>query len=258
MTAPSQPAPHQHRPPIHVGTLDYARRIPPPSGDYEWVYLWERPLRFMHWLAAVCIVLLAITGLYIGKPYFVAAGDPGSAYIMGWVRFVHFVAAAVLVMTAIVRVYWLFMGNRFERIGALFPVRRRDLANLFRMVKFYLMIEPEKAPKYLGHNPLQQFAYTGIYLVGLVMVLTGFAMYGQADPGGFMYTMFNWVNALLGGQPIVRFLHHVLTWVFLIFIPIHVYLALRADALERTGTISSIVSGGRFVSTAEEYIDAES
>jgi Ni/Fe-hydrogenase b-type cytochrome subunit len=174
---------------------------------------------------------------------------------MGWMRFVHFVAAAVFVMTAIVRVYWLFMGNRFERWPALFPLRRRDLRNLVQVVKFYLMIHPERAPHYLGHNPLQQFAYTGIYLSAALSVITGFAMYGQADPGGFFYVTFNWVNTLLGGQPIVRFLHHVLAWVFLIFIPIHVYLALRADAVERTGTISSIISGGRFIPKHEEFVD---
>lgn len=257
MTAPSQPAPRPRRPPQHFGVFDYARRILPASGEYEWVYLWERPLRFMHWVAAICIVLLAVTGLYIGRPYFVPAGDPNEAYLMGTVRFIHFLAAAVLVMTAIIRFYWLFMGNRFERFGALFPVRLRDLKNLVRMVKFYLLIDPDKAPKYLGHNPLQQFAYTGVYLVGIVMVFTGFAMYGQSNPGGLIFTLFNWVNALFGGEQIVRFTHHVLTWVFGIFIPIHVYLALRADALERTGTISSIVSGGRFVNVTEEYIDAE-
>ena len=257
MTAPSHPAPGARRPPIEVGSLDYARKVPPPSGDYQWIYLWEKPLRFMHWIAALCIVLLALTGFYIGRPYFVPAGDPGDAYLMGWFRFVHFVAAARFVMTGIVRVYWLFMGNRFERLPALFPVRKRDFRNLFRIVKFYLMIEPEKAPKYLGHNPLQQLSYTGMYLVAALMVVTGFAMYGQSNPGGLIYTAFNWVNPAMGGAPIVRFVHHVLTWAFLIFIPIHVYLALRADALERTGTISSIISGGRFVESTEEFVDAE-
>lgn len=257
MTSPSRPA-HEHRPPIHAGALDYARRVPPPSGEYEWVYLWGRPLRFMHWVAAICIVLLAATGLFIGKPYFVPAGDPESAYLMGWFRFVHFTAAAVLVMTGIVRAYWLLMGNRFERLPALFPLKRRDLRNMIKVVKFYLMIEPEKAPKYLGHNPLQQLSYTGIYLCAVLAVVTGFAMYGQSNPGGLIYTAFNWVNPLLGGAPIARFIHHVLTWVFLIFIPIHVYLTLRADALERTGTISSIISGGRFVEAGEHYVDAES
>ena len=60
---------------------------------------------------------------------------------------------------------------------------------------------------------------------------------------------------LLGGMQIVRFIHHVLTWVFLIFIPVHVYLAIRAELLEHSGTISSIVSGGRFVRSEIEYVD---
>jgi Ni/Fe-hydrogenase 1 B-type cytochrome subunit len=119
------------------------------------------------------------------------------------------------------------------------------------------MIQPEKAPRYLGHNPLQQLSYTAIYAVALTMVITGFAMYGQSNPGGLFYRAFNWVGIVLGGMPVVRFIHHVLTWAFLIFIPIHVYLAIRADHLERTGVISSIISGGRFVPADEKYIDGD-
>ena len=256
MIAPA-PSPHERTEPVRIGPIEYARTIPPPSGEYEWVYLWERPLRFMHWVAALCIAALAVTGLFIGRPYFMPSGDPRSAFLMGWVRFTHFLAAAVLVMTAIVRLYWLFMGNRFERWAALFPVRRRDLKNLFGMIKFYLMIKPERAPRYLGHNPLQQFAYTGIYGAAALAVVTGFAMYGLSDPNGILYALFNWVNTLFGGEQIVRFVHHVLTWVFLIFIPIHVYLAIRADAIERTGSISSIISGGRFVPKHEDWADGE-
>jgi Ni/Fe-hydrogenase 1 B-type cytochrome subunit len=246
-----------HNEPQAIGLAEYTRSVPPASGEYKWVYLWERPLRFMHWLSALCIIVLVVTGLFIGRPYFVPSGDPQSAYLMGWMRFIHFLSAAVLVMTAIVRLYWLFMGNRFERWPALFPFRMRDLRNLYKVVKFYLMIKPEQAPRYLGHNPLQQLAYTGLYVTAALAVVTGFAMYGQSNPGGLFYVTFNWVNTLLGGQQVVRFVHHVLTWVFLIFIPIHVYLALRADAIERTGTISSIISGGRFVPRDEEFIDAD-
>ena len=60
---------------------------------------------------------------------------------------------------------------------------------------------------------------------------------------------------LLGGIQDVHFVHHILTWAFIIFFPIHLYLALRADHLERTGTISSIITGGRFVRSDEHYVD---
>ena len=232
-----------------------AHRVPPAEGEYRWVYLWGWPIRAMHWVAVLSIILLVITGLYIGNPWFSTAGDTG--FLMGWMRFIHLAAAGAFVATAIVRIYWLFAGNRFERITALFPLRPRDWVNMFRQMKFYLMIRPDEAPKYLGHNPLQQLSYTGIYVTAVLMVLTGFAMYGQSNPDGIFYTLFNWVNVLFGGGPVVRFVHHVLMWVFVIFVPIHVYLAIRADNLERTGTISSIISGGRFVNPAEEYEDGE-
>lgn len=235
---------------LHLG-----RSIATRQGRYEWVYLWGWPIRAMHWLAVAAIVALVVTGLYIGKPYFLTSGEASNHYLMGWMRFIHFSAAALLVATGIVRVYWLFAGNRFERFRALFPVRKRDWGNMWRQIKFYLMIKPEKAPHYLGHNPLQQVSYTGVYLLALIQVATGFAMYGQSNPGGFFFRAFGWMGPFMGGMQNVRFLHHVLTWAFLIFIPIHVYLALRADLMERTGAVSSIVSGGRWIPMDEEFID---
>lgn len=226
-----------------------------PEPRYRWVYLWHWPIRAMHWLAAASIVVLIVTGLYIGKPYFMTSGEASSHYLMGNVRLTHFIAAGVLVATAIVRIYWLFAGKRFERLSALFPIRARDWVNLWRMIKKYLMIHPEREPHYLGHNPLQQFSYTFIYLVAAVQVITGFTLFGQANPGGFFYSVFEWVPPLLGGLQIVRFVHHVMTWVFVIFVPLHVYLALRSDVMDREGTMSSIFSGGRFVRADVEYVD---
>src|SRR6266496_105548 len=254
MNAPAQPGKPAPAPRKQRG-ISLAHRVPPASGDYHWVYLWEWPIRAMHWAAAASVVLLTITGLYIGRPYFITGGEASAHYLMGWMRGLHFIAAGVFVATAIVRIYWLFAGNQFERWAALFPLRPRDWVNLYKQIKFYLMIRPDEAPRYLGHNPLQQLSYTAMYGIAAVMAATGFAMYGQSRPGGFWYVTTGWIVHLLGGIQVVHFVHHVLMWAFLIFIPIHVYLAIRADNLERTGTISSIISGGRFVSAEEHYVD---
>ena len=88
------------------------------------------------------ILVLIVTGLYIGRPYFMTTGAPPH-FLMGWIRLIHFVAAGVLVMTGLVRVYWLFAGNQFERLAALFPVKR-DWVNIVTQVKYYLMIQPER------------------------------------------------------------------------------------------------------------------
>jgi Ni/Fe-hydrogenase 1 B-type cytochrome subunit len=235
--------------------LTLKHEAPPPEGRYQWVYLWGWPIRAMHWIAVGCIVVLTVTGLWIGKPYFVTTRDAGDPFLMGWIRATHFGAAAVLVMTAIVRGYWLFAGNKYERLKALFPVRKQDWLNMVKQVKYYLMIRPEKAPHYLGHNPMQQLSYTGIYLVAALMVISGFTLYGQSNPGGLIYSATNWLVPIVGGLQIVRWIHHVLTWVFLIFVPLHVYLAIRADFLERGGSISSIITGGKFVPSDHKFED---
>ena len=80
--------------------------------QYKRVYLWHWAVRSMHWVSVLCILTLAVTGFYIGKPYFLSSGQAINHYLMGRFRFVHFVAAGVLVATAMLRVYWLFIGNR--------------------------------------------------------------------------------------------------------------------------------------------------
>jgi Ni/Fe-hydrogenase 1 B-type cytochrome subunit len=225
---------------------------------YRWVYLWHWPIRAMHWVAAASIAVLVVTGFYIGRPYFAPPpAETSEAFMMGRMRFLHFVAAGVLVATGIIRVYWLFAGNRYERLSALFPLAsKKDFANLLRMVRKYASMRWSSGPHYLGHNPLQQVAYTATYAVVLTQVVTGFALYGLSNPDGFFYHVFGWESLYLGGVRVVRFIHHILTWVMLIFVPIHVYLALRADFTDRGGTISSIISGGRWVKDDVHYEDA--
>jgi len=233
----------------------FGRTLSRERGDFTWVYLWSAPVRAMHWIAAACILTLVVTGFYIGRPYFMTSGEASAHFLMGWVRFIHFTAAAVLVMTGIVRVYWLFAGNRFERLPALFPVSRRSLRNLMRTVIAYATLRPEKAPNFVGHNPLQQYSYTAVYLATVVMVATGFTLYGQSNPDGLIFRAFAWLPPLLGGLQEVRFVHHVLTWFFIIFIIMHVYFAVRSDYVERAGGVSSILTGGRYIPTHEQYAD---
>ena len=251
MTAPpSQPERGKRIEPYTLG-----RPLARERGNFTWVYLWSAPLRAMHWIAALSVVVLIVTGFYVGRPYVTTSGEASSHFLMGKVRFLHFTAAAVLVMTGIVRVYWLFAGNRFERLSALFPFTPRNLRNLGRTALGYVTLSEARAPLYVGHNPLQQLGYTGTYLVAAVMIVTGFTLYGQSNPGGLIYHAFSWVPPLLGGLQIVRLVHHALTYAFIIFIIFHVYFGLHADYVERAGVISSIITGGQYIAGNDEYED---
>ena len=114
----------------------------PERAGYRWVYMWHWPIRAMHWLAAISLVVLVVTGFYVGRPSFAPApGETADLFVMGSMRFIHFVAAGVLVATGIVRVYWLFAGNRYERLPALFPLRRKDFRNLLLTIRKYALMQ---------------------------------------------------------------------------------------------------------------------
>jgi Ni/Fe-hydrogenase 1 B-type cytochrome subunit len=251
MTGPTGAAP-----PVK-GRAPYAfgRSLARERGNFTWVYLWGAPLRAMHWIAAFSIVVLIVTGFYVGRPYITTTGEASAHFLMGRMRFLHFTAAAVLVMTGIVRAYWLLAGNRFERLPALFPFTPKNLRAMGRTALGYVTLSPNRTPGYVGHNPLQQLLYTATYLTAIVMVVTGFTMYGQSNPGGIIYQTFAWVPSLFGGLPIVRLVHHALTYGFIIFIILHVYFGIRSDYVERAGVISSIITGGRYIPANEEYVD---
>ena len=115
-------APHHVGPPTRLPWFEV--RLPRARGDFTWIYLWGAPLRFSHWLSALSLVVLFATGIFISQPLFVTNGEASSHFLMGRFRFTHFLAASILIMGGIIRVYWLFAGNEFERWSALWPFTR--------------------------------------------------------------------------------------------------------------------------------------
>jgi Ni/Fe-hydrogenase b-type cytochrome subunit len=239
--------------PVRATRLRPRRREEPQA--FRYVPVWDWQLRVLHWLAVVAILVLCLSGWLIGSGRLAWSGQAGDPYFVGYLRLVHFSAGWVLVACAILRIAGLFLGSsKYQRWPALFPVRPRDLRNLLLVMRNYLFCIFEHGPHYIGHNPLQQVAYTGIYLMGLIAIATGFALYALYDPEHWLLRHLLWLDDLLGVQN-VRLIHLLMMWVFLAFIPIHFYLAIRADTVEREGAISSIISGGRWCRKGTKFED---
>lgn len=221
------------------------------------VYIWHWPVRLFHWSMFASVIVLSITGLYIGRPYLILAPRSTTPFLMGWMRFLHFVAAAVLVGALMLRLYALFWGDRYERWGSLLPWKKEDWVGIWRMTKKYARFDWWSGPHYIGHDPLKQLSFTTFYIFLLFMVASGFAMYGEANPGGFWWSVATrWMMPLMGGNQMVRLLHHLGLWLFAAFVPLHVYLVLRSDVLYDRGAVSSMISGNKFKHDHIDYEDA--
>jgi len=207
-------------------------------------YVWEVPVRVTHWANVLSIIILALTGIFIGTPKSLAL-DP-SQFIMGWIRFVHFVAAYVFSVSFLARIYWMFKGNRYANWREFFPILTGEgRRNLMETFKYYTFIN-KKAPHTVGHNSLAGSAYTGAFFLYLVMICTGFALYSERAPQSLMHKLTGWLFAIFSNQG-MRLTHHMVMWLLIAFVIHHIYSAWLMDIKEQGGVMSSMFSGYKAV-----------
>lgn len=211
------------------------------------VYVYEAPVRLWHWVNALAITTLAVTGYLIANPLPTLPGEASDHYLMGYIRFVHFSAAYIFTVGLLGRLYWAFVGNDHARQLFRLPIlQKRYWQEVLYEIRWYAFLEKEPK-KYIGHNPLAQFFMVIVVtLGGCAMILTGFALYAQqTGEGSWQDTLFGWLIPLVGQSQDVRMWHHWGLWVFVIFVMMHVYAAVREDIMSRQSLISTMISGWR-------------
>lgn len=212
------------------------------------VYVYEAPVRLWHWINALAITVLAITGWFIASPLPSQPGEASANFLMGYIRFAHFSAGYVLLIGFLGRIYWAFVGNNHARQLFVLPIFN---ASWWREVLFelrwYLFLE-KRPKKYVGHNPLAQLAMFSLFLTTVAfMIITGFALYGEGtQEGSWAHTLFtSWVIPLFGQSQNVHTWHHLGLWVIVVFVLVHVYAAIREDIMSRQSLVSTMLSGWR-------------
>lgn len=226
----------------------------------EWVRvnLWSATLRFQHWANFFLIIAMTVTGYAIMAPELLPmpASWEDTGFLMGWMRFIHFASGFSWICLGLSRVWLAFVAkDRQLRWRAFWPLNsKKDVNGLWHTIRYYLFID-KHAPVYVGHNPLQQLAYTGVYLLCLVQMFSGMSLYG-------LYNHYNWfwrwmsLPASWIGIPYMRLIHAVIMFLIWTFVVIHVYLAIRADTVERHGGISSMFNGGVWLRRGTKPMDS--
>jgi Ni/Fe-hydrogenase 1 B-type cytochrome subunit len=214
--------------------------------EYRRIYVWELPVRAYHWINAIALVALCVTGYLIGAPIraFYAA-EAYQQYWFGWVRFIHFLAAFIYVFNFLARLYWGFVGNKYSHWNAFFPLKKAQQHEIRRRHRSRRAANQDARAHLPGHNALAGVIYFGTFLAFVFQTITGFALYSSMS-NSWLPRMFTWIVPLMGGEFSVRFWHHTFLWFFVTFVIIHVYLAFYHDYIEGRGTVSSIIGGWKF------------
>jgi Ni/Fe-hydrogenase 1 B-type cytochrome subunit len=228
------------------------------------VYVYEAPLRLWHWINAFSILVLAVSGYFIASPLPTMPGEASGGYsgeanyLMGYIRFAHFAAAYIFIVGFLGRIYWAFVGNEHARQIFLPPIFSGEFWDgVWHEAKWYLFIAKEPR-KYTGHNPMAVIFMHLMLVWGTVfMIFTGLALYGEgAGYDSWQYTYFSgWIIPLFGQSQDVHTFHHLMMWVIIVFVIMHIYVAIREDIMSRQSLVSTMISGWRTFKDSRDVDD---
>lgn len=190
-------------------------------------------VRLTHWVNAVAVIIMIGSGLRIFNAYpaFAPRGGSFCCYpfehkpIPSWLTFGgwlggargwHFAMMWVLVINGLVYLSFIYLHGEWRDLTP----RRGDLRDAWEMVKFYLRIRREHPPQG-KHNALQKFAYFSMPIIGLILVLTGLAIWKPVQLAP--------LTSVFGGYVWARYWHFVATFALVALSVVHVFMVFVVD-----------------------------
>ncbi|HUA36070.1 MAG TPA: cytochrome b/b6 domain-containing protein [Candidatus Binataceae bacterium] len=174
----------------------------------------QQPLivRLAHWVNIPLLLIMAGSGLQIlvAYPYF---GPRGALYKFypfqgdappSWLRFGgwlagarhwHFAIAWFLIINGLIYLTYQIVSGEWRR-RVFLP--GRDAFNATQMFIYYLRLRPDPPPEDF-YNGLQRLAYTSAIIFGIVVVLSGLAIYKPLQ--------LHWLTSMFGGYDGARVVH---------------------------------------------------
>jgi Ni/Fe-hydrogenase b-type cytochrome subunit len=198
-----------------------------PQARHHWV------VRVTHWVNVLAVVLMVGSGFRIFNAYpgFARKGDSFCCYpfegspLPAWMTFGgwlagarnwHFAAMWLLVLNGLIYLAFIYLHGEWRDLVP----RRGHLRDSWEMVKFYVFLR-KAHPRQGKHNALQRGAYFAMPIVGIVLVLTGLAIWKPVQLGV--------LTSMFGGYVWARYWHFVATWVLVLLSLVHVFMVIAVD-----------------------------
>jgi Ni/Fe-hydrogenase 1 B-type cytochrome subunit len=179
--------------------------------------------RIIHWVHLISMIVLAFTGFYIHNPFF--------DWNMGLARWLHFVFMYIVLIAFAMRIYFALFGRSAIARGTRetfldgknFLPQQENRGQTVETVKYYLFLR-KTHPRTGKYNPLQKSTYGVMAVLLILQALTGFALYTP------FLGYFDWVTSALGGLMVVRQVHYLIMWIFIVLTGVHIYLSFAEGA----------------------------
>src|SRR6266700_1073258 len=175
------------------------------------------PLRIMHWINAVAIFIMIGSGwkIYNDDVLFSFLRFPDSIVIGKWAQYGlqwHFFGMWIFVLNGIAYLSYGIVTGRFRQ--KLFPISVREvLVTVGEALRFRL-----RHDDLTHYNAVQKVLYVGVMLIGILIVISGLALWKPVQ--------FSELASLFGSFQNIRLVHFFCMAAIVGFIVVHVTLAM--------------------------------
>jgi len=188
------------------------------------------PVRIMHWVNAVTIFIMVGSGwkIYNDEVLFGWLHFPEAVTIGKWAQHGlqwHFFGMWILVINGLSYLTYGLLSGRFRRM--FLPIRPSDLiATVKDTLRFKLSHDDPTQ-----YNAVQKLLYVGVISAGILIVISGLAIWKPIQ--------FSELVALFGSFQNARLVHFFCMTAIVLFVLVHVILALLVPQ-----TLIAMVNGG--------------
>lgn len=141
------------------------------SLPYRAYYVWDASTRWFHWINALAVFGLIVTGVFILFDGEFGFSPEGKLTL----KAVHVTFGYVMAINLLWRFIWGFFGNRHARWSAILP----GGPGYATALRTYIASLRSGAPdQYVGHNPLGRIAVSLLLLLLLAQAITGLVLAG--------------------------------------------------------------------------------
>ena len=188
------------------------------------------PIRVMHWINALTMIVMVTSGWGIYDDYVIISGlhfsqtfrlGSWAAESLLW----HFAGMWFLAINGLIYLFYGILTGRFR--NKLLPIRLREIVETVRDTLHFRIAHDDIT----HYNAVQKLLYIIVIIAGISQVVTGLAIWKPIQ--------FSWLVALFGGFQGARLVHFWGMVVIVGFFIVHVALALLVPR-----TLLAMLTGG--------------
>jgi len=236
--------------------------------------VWDAPVRLFHWINFLAVLSLLFMGLMM-----LFKKDLGISSLEAKIALkeIHVLIGYVFVINLAIRFLWGFVGSHFARWGSIFPSK----ASFSELSAYRASVRSGKPYHYAGHNPLGRLAVNLLYLLLLVMAVSGLVRAGTDiyyPPFGSIAASYVAADGIPADQikPYDKtgtdakrsvelkafkkpfgIVHLYTAWILLGMIFLHVVAIVRSEVKEDESLVSAMISGKKRLPTAARDVEVK-